>query len=118
MKKKYTMNQISVAIGIPLLLVFLYVAFTSKPATTKPAPKIVEFRVGGQHEDKANKRWGVDLVWSTQNADTVTIEPLVGKVEESGTTTVQMDKSGSFLLRAENPKGKAEYSLEIELPTK
>jgi hypothetical protein len=29
-----------------------------------------------------------------------------------------MDKSGTFLLRAENPKGKAEYSLEIELPAK
>ncbi len=116
MKKKWTMNQISLAIGIPLGLVFLYIALTSKPATKKPPVKIVEFRVAGQHEDKANKKWGVDLIWTTQNADTVTIDPMLGKVEESGTTTVQLDKSTTFLLKAENPKGKLEYSLEIELP--
>lgn len=118
MKKKWTMNQISLAIGIPLGLVFLYVAFTSKPATTKPPVKIVEFRISGQHENKAAKKWGVDLVWTTQNADEVTIEPGVGKVAESGTTTVEIDKSSTFVLKAENPKGKAEYSLEIELPVK
>jgi hypothetical protein len=117
-KKKWTMNQITLMIGIPIGLVFLYIAFTSKPATNNPVPKIVEFRIAGQKENKSEGKWGVDLVWITQNADTVTIEPLVGKVAESGNTTVEMTKSGTFLLRAENPKGKAEYSLEIELPTK
>ncbi len=118
MKKKWTTNQITFAICAPLVLVFLYFAFTSKPATTKPPVKILEFRIAGQHENKEEKKWGVDLVWLTQNADEVTIEPGVGKVAESGNTTVWITKNATYVLKAENPKGKAEYSLEIELPVK
>jgi hypothetical protein len=117
-QKKWTTNQISLAIGIPLILIFLYFAFTSKPATTKPPVKIVEFRVTGQNENKATKKWGVDLLWTVQNADEVTIEPGIGKVEESGTKTVEIDKNTTFVLKAVNPKGPAEHSLEIELPVK
>ena len=58
----------------------------------------------------------MDLEWKTENAETVTIEPLIGKVEGNGTATVKLSKSGTFLLKAENSRGKAEYSLEIELP--
>jgi hypothetical protein len=115
-KKKWTMNQITLAIGIPLGLVFLYFAFTSKPKPVVLPPKVVEFRIGGQKEDKAAKKWTVDLLWTTENAEKVTIEPLIGKVEPTGNTSVTLEKSGTFVLSATNERGKAEFSLEIELP--
>lgn len=115
-KKKWTMNQISLVIGIPLGLVFVYIAFTAKPKPVILPPKIVEFRIGGQKEGPGKKGWIVDLLWTTENADRVTIDPLIGKVELNGTTPVTLEKSGTFLLTATNATGKAEFSLEIELP--
>jgi hypothetical protein len=117
-KKKWTTNQISLAVGIPLGIVAAYFAFTAKPSKPIPPPKIVEFRIGGQKEDKAAKAYKVDLVWSTENADTVVIEPLIGKVEANGLTPVTISKTETFVLKAENAAGKSEFSLEIEMPAK
>ena len=115
-KKPWTMNRITLAIGIPLALVFLYFAFTSKPKPVVLPPRVTEFRIGGQKEDKTAKKWTVDLIWTTEHAEKVTIDPLVGKVDANGTVAVTLDKSGTFVLTAVNEAGKAEFSLEIELP--
>lgn len=117
-KSKWTMNRISLMVGVPLLLAFVYVALSSKPATTKPAPVIPEFRVIGQTEDKKAGTWEVELSWSTQNADEVTIEPEIGKVEPDGTKKVVLAGSKSYTLKAVNPGAKAERILEIEFPAK
>lgn len=103
-------------VGIPLLLAFVYIALNSKPATTKPAPIISEFRVIGQTEDKKAGSWEVELSWSTQHADEVTIEPEVGKVEPDGTKKVTLTANKAFTLTAVNPGAKAERILEIEFP--
>ena len=117
-KQKWTMNQICVALAIPAGLVLLYFVLTGKPPKRIPPPKVVEFRIGRQVEDKASKKYTVDLVWATENAEKVTIEPLIGKVEAEGTMPVTISKTETFVLRAENPAGKVEFSLEIEMSAK
>jgi hypothetical protein len=112
------MNRITLAVGIPLVLVLVFLAITAKPRKVVPPPKIVEFRIGGQKEDKATKKYTVDLIWTTENADTVTIDPLIGKVEANGTAPVTIGKTETFVLKAENSAGKVEFSLEIEMPAK
>ncbi len=112
------MNQISVAVAIPAALVLMYFVFTGKPPKRIPPPKVMEFRIGRQVEDKAAKKYTVDLVWDTENAEKVTIEPLIGKVEPKGTTPVTIAKTETFVLKAENAAGKVEFSLEIEMPGK
>ena len=52
----------------------------------------------------------MDLVWATENAEKVTIEPLIGKVEAEGTMPVTISKTETFVLKAENPAGKVEFS--------
>jgi len=117
-KSKWTMNRISVMVGVPLLLIFVYFAMSSKPATTKPAPVISEFRVIGQTEDTKAGTWEVELSWSTQHADDVTIEPEVGAVEAEGTKKVTIASNKTYTLKAVNPGAKTERILEIELPSK
>ena len=107
-----------VALAIPAGLVLMYFVFTAKATKRIPPPKVTEFRIGKQVEDKAAKKYTVDLLWDTENADTVTIEPLIGKVEQKGTTPVTIAKTETFVLKAENAAGKVEFSLEIEMPTK
>ncbi len=104
--------------AIPVVLAVAFFAFTAKAPKRVPPPKIVEFRIGNQKEDKAAKTYTVDLVWDTENAEKVTIDPLIGKVEPKGTTPVTISKTETFVMKAENEAGKVEFSLEIEMPAK
>jgi hypothetical protein len=117
-KQEWTFNRIGKLAAIPVVLLVGYLAFSAKPVKRIPPPKVTEFRIGKHEENKAAKTYTVDLVWDTENADKVTIEPLIGKVDPKGTTPVTISKTETFVLKAESAGGKVEFSLEIEMPSK
>jgi serine/threonine-protein kinase len=71
-------------------------------AVAVPKPVIGNFDLGSENIQPGEK---VKLIWSTQNADSVTIEPEVGTVKASGSTTVSPSKTTTYILTAKGPGG-------------
>ena len=67
-------------------------------------PVIVNFDLGSESIQQGEK---VKLLWNTQNADSVTIDPDVGTVKANGSTTVSPSKTTAYTLTAKGPGGTA-----------
>src|SRR4029077_9320102 len=60
------------------------------PAPTLAKPAILNFDLGQESIQAGDK---VKILWATQNADSVNIDPDVGQVKASGSTTVSPSKT-------------------------
>ena len=72
------------------------------PAPTLAKPAILNFDLGQESIQAGDK---VKILWATQNADSVTIDPDVGPVKASGSTTVSPSKTTTYTLTAKGPGG-------------
>jgi serine/threonine-protein kinase len=68
----------------------------------KPAPSILNFDLGSDSIREGEKG---KLIWSTQNADNVTIEPEVGQQKPNGSVSVSPSKTTTYVLTAHGPGG-------------
>ena len=68
----------------------------------QPKPTIDNFEAGS---DKIQQGEKVKLVWSTQNANDVSISPEVGKVGPTGKVEVKPDRTTTYTLTAKGPGG-------------
>lgn len=89
----------------PAQKVTIKVAAAAVAAVAKPA--IVNFELGSETVQAGEK---VKLIWSTQNADSVTIDPDIGTVKASGSTTVSPSKTTTYTLTAKGPGGEVKSS--------
>jgi plastocyanin len=85
--------------------VTIKVAAAAVAAIAKPV--IVNFELGSETVQAGEK---VKLIWSTQNADSVTIDPEVGTVKASGSTTVSPSKTTTYTLTAKGAGGEVKSS--------
>jgi hypothetical protein len=132
-KTKSTMNTVYGVLAIPVIAVLMYGAyfvFTYKPTPKPPAPKIETFIADGKQKETGPeikikgavvksdgpKVWDVKLVWEVSNADEVTIDQGIGKVEAKGERQVEIDKSTTFVMKAKNITGDVTYSLDVDVP--
>ncbi|MEZ5325600.1 MAG: VCBS repeat-containing protein [Verrucomicrobiales bacterium] len=58
----------------------------------------------------------VTVTWSIRDADAVTISPLPGPVAASGSVTMTLAESTSFLLHAKNATGEATVERRVSIP--
>jgi hypothetical protein len=135
-KWKSTMGTVMGVLAIPmagLLLYGMYIVFTYKPKPKPPEPKIDTFRADGKPKgddstdvrDKkkmATKKnsgepqvWDVELLWEVENADEITIDHGIGKVEAKGSTHVEIDKNTTYVMKAKNITGEVTYNLDVEV---
>jgi hypothetical protein len=63
----------------------------------------------------AGGSWDVVLTWTTSNADSAEITPLVGKVEPEGRKELQIQNDTTFKMTATGPGGSATYELEVKV---
>jgi hypothetical protein len=134
-KMKSTMATVMGVLAIPLaglVLYGMYFVFTYKAKPKPPEPKIDTFRADGKPKEVANDSkdvrkkkpvaktdepvaWDVELVWEVENAEQITIEPGVGKVEPKGSTHVEINKNTTYVLKAKNITGEVTYSLDVDV---
>jgi hypothetical protein len=67
-----------------------------------PKPAINNFDLGSESIQAGEK---VKLIWSTQNADSVTIDPEVGTQKANGSVNVSPSKTTTYTLTAKGPGG-------------
>ena len=126
-KTKSTLHTITGVLAIPVAAVLLYGAyyvFTFKPAPKPPEPKVEAFRAEQREKPDAPKPkkgeptiWHVELVWEVINADTVTIDQGVGKVELKGSKPFEIEKDTTFTLKAKNVTGEITSVLDVNVPS-
>ena len=123
-KTRATLNTVMGVLAIPvagLLLYGAYFVFTYKPTPKPPEPKVEMFRADGKQKETGKNKsaepalWDVELSWEVSNADEVTIEPGVGKVEPKGSRHVEIDKSTTYILKAKNITGDITYNLDVDV---
>jgi hypothetical protein len=135
-KTRATMSTIGGVLAIPLIGALLYGAyfvFTFKPKPKPPEPKVESFRADGKQKGAAGPEikvkgaaaakkksdepqvWDVELLWEVSNADEVSIEPGLGKVEAKGSRHVDIEKSTTFILKAKNVTGEITYNLDVDV---
>jgi len=131
-KTKRTMGTVMGILAIPLaglLLYGLYFVFTYKPKPKPPEPKIVTFRADGKLKDaapadpkkKTDKKsaepqvWDVELIWEVENAEEITIDNGIGKVEAKGSKHVEIDKDTTYVMKAKNITGQVTYNLDVQV---
>jgi len=135
-KMKSVMATAGGLLAIPLAglaLYGLYFAFTYKPKPKPPEPKIVTFRADGKPKGEAADEkkggaakkkptdqsapglWDVELVWEVENAEEVSIDNGIGKVEAKGSKHVEIDKNTTYVMKAKNITGEITYNLEVEV---
>ncbi len=84
------------------------------PASRQPAPAIIAFDSGS---DKIQAGQSAKLIWRTQNATSVSIEPEVGTVDVNGSREVRPAKSTNYVLTAKGPGGAITGSVQITVET-
>ena len=55
----------------------------------------------------------VTLKWNVVNADSVSIEPGVGKIESKGEKKATVAETTTFVLRGEGPEGPVERKISV-----
>ena len=130
--KKSAMGTVMGILAIPLaaaLLYGLYIVFTYKAPKKPPEPKILTFRADGKIKgDDPTKKgpppkkvagepqiWDVELVWEVDNADEVSIDQGIGKVDAKGSKHVEIDKNITYVMKAKNITGEVTYNLDVEV---
>src|SRR5260370_10979960 len=58
----------------------------------------------------------VTLKWSSTNATSITLEPSVGPVAATGSTTVRPSQSTTYTVTAKGPRGSAPASTQVITP--
>jgi hypothetical protein len=131
-KWKGPMATVMGVLAIPLagaLLYGAYFVFTFKAKPKPPEPKIVTFRADGKLKDEAKDAkkkpaakksdvpqvWDVELIWEVENADEITIDSGIGKVEPKSSKHVEIDKNTTFVMKAKNITGEVTYSLAVDV---
>ena len=133
-KWKGPMATLLGVLAIPLvgaLLYGTYFVFTYHGKPKPPEPKIDMFRadgkIKGEGDAKDGKKkpaakksdepqvWDVELVWEVENADEITIDQGIGKVEAKGSKHVEIDKNTTYVLKAKNITGEVTYNLDVEV---
>jgi hypothetical protein len=132
-KSNNTMKTVMGVLAFPmacLLFYGLYIVFTYKPKPKPPEPKIDTFRADGKpkvDESKDPKKkaaakksdepqiWDVELIWEVENAEEITIDHGIGKVEAKGSTHVEIDKNTTYVMKAKNITGEVTYNLDVEV---
>ena len=123
-------------LAIPLtgaLLYGLYFVFTYKAKPKPPEPRIEMFRADGKPKvteadakDAKKKKpavnksgepqiWDVELIWEVANADEITIDHGIGKVDAKGSKHVEIDKNTTYVMKAKNVTGEVTYNLDVEV---
>ncbi len=86
------------------------VTISVAPASRQPAPAIIAFDSGS---DKIQAGQTAKLIWRTQNANSVSIEPDVGTVDVNGSREVKPPKTTTYVLTAKGPGGTITDSVQI-----
>jgi hypothetical protein len=116
-------------LAIPLAAALLYggyIVFTFKAKPRPPEPKIITFRADGKPKDsdaKGPKKkksdepqvWDVELIWEVENADEITIDQGIGKVEPKGSKHVEIDKNTTYVMKAKNISGEITNEFTVEV---
>ena len=129
--KKSVMGTVMGILAIPLAAAFLYgmyLVFTYKAKPRPPEPKIVTFRADGKIKGTDGKTppapkakgksaepmiWDVELVWEVENAEEITIDQGIGKVDAKGSRHVEIDKDTTYVMKAKNITSEVTYSLDV-----
>ena len=116
-----------------LALYGLYFVFTYHAKPKPPEPKIVTFRAEGKlkgaaADSKDGKKkavatkksdepqvWDVELVWEVENAEEITVDQGIGKVDAKGSRHVEIDKNTTYIMKAKNIAGEVTYNLDVEV---
>jgi hypothetical protein len=83
------------------------------PTVRHPPPRIESFVASGKRGTGGS--WDVVLTWTTSNADSAEITPLIGKVEPEGRKELQIQNDTTFTMTATGPGGSATYELEVQV---
>ena len=132
--KKSMMGTVMGVLAIPLaalVLYGLYFAFTYKVPKKPPEPKIVTFRADGKIKGTDGKAppaaaaakkksdepqiWDVELIWEVENAEDISIDQGIGKVEAKGSKHVEIEKNTTYVMKAKNITGEVTYNLDVEV---
>lgn len=131
-KLKGPMATVLGVLAIPVAAALLYGAyfvFTFKAKPKPPEPKIDTFRADGKikgsdsndPKKKTAKKsdeppvWDVELIWEVENAEEITIDNGIGKVEAKGSRHVEIDKNTTYIMKAKNITGEVTYNLDVEV---
>lgn len=140
-KWKGPMVTVMGILAIPLagaLLYGMYFVFSFKAKPKPPMPKIVSFAIDGKPKDSTDPKdpkkkpaaaakksdqpqvWDVQLVWEVEDADEITIDHGIGKVDAKGSRHAEIDKNTTFVLKAKNLTGSVTntYDVEVVAPEK
>ena len=127
-----TQQQLKTAMAVlafpaaAVLLYGLYFVFTYKAPPKPPEPKIVTFRADGKLKDTGSKKpvakksdvpqvWDLELVWEVENAEDITVDQGIGKVDAKGSRHVEIDKNTTYVMKAKNITGEVTYNLDVEV---
>ena len=133
-KAQKQMKTVMAFLAFPLAalaLYGLYFVFTYHAQPKPPEPKIITFRAEGKlkgaMETKDVKKavaakkpgepqlWDVELVWEVENAEEITVDQGIGKVDAKGSRHVEIDKNTTYIMKAKNITGEVTYNLDVEV---